>query len=79
MIIAGAVRRAVSRRRSRRLFQLATFATVLGALPFLFGPLMGLFFGGSGLGSIIGLLLPAAYTFLVASTVYYRLSGITLR
>jgi hypothetical protein len=79
MIISEAVRRAVQRRRSRRLFQLATGATVLGALPFLLVPLMGLFIGRSGFGSLFSLILPVAYIFLVASSVFYRLSGIQLR
>jgi hypothetical protein len=79
MIISEAVRGAVQRRRSKRLFQLTALATVLGALPFLLGPLLGLFIGRSGLGSIFSLILPVAYIFLVASSVYYRLSGIQIR
>jgi hypothetical protein len=79
VIIAEAVRWVVRRRRSRRLFQLATAATVLGALPFFLIGVIRLLYGGSGAFALIGLLWPGVYIFLVASTVYYRLSGIQIR
>jgi hypothetical protein len=70
--IAEAVRYAVGRRRSKRLFQVATAAAVLGALPML---LYVLFFGGLSL-SILWLGL---YAVTLGSTIYYRLLGISIR
>ncbi len=79
VIIAGAVRWAVRRRRSRLLFQLAAGGALLGALPLLLIDLIALLFAGAGVYSLIGLIWPAAYAFLVVSTTYYRLSGIQIR
>ena len=73
--IAEAVRFAVGRRRSKRLFQLATAAAVLGCLPLLLRSLLGLFFGGFDL-SILWLGL---YAVTLGSTIYYRLLGISIR
>lgn len=85
VIIAEAIRWVVRRRRSRLLFQLATVAAVIGSLPLLLLNLFGVFAflaAGGGVGGFVGL-LPAVwqgvYTFIVASTVYYRLSGIQVR
>lgn len=78
VIIAEAVRWAVRKRRSKRLFQIATAGTILGALPILAIALLRVFFG-SGVMSLLGLLWPGVYIFLVTSTVYYRLSGIRIR
>jgi uncharacterized membrane protein YeaQ/YmgE (transglycosylase-associated protein family) len=69
-LIAEVVRRAVRRRRSKQLFLFTTVAAVVGSLPIL---LLVLF--GSGLFSI---LWQGAYSFLMASTLYYRLSGIQI-
>jgi uncharacterized membrane protein YeaQ/YmgE (transglycosylase-associated protein family) len=69
-LIAEVVRRAVRRRRSRQLFLFSTVAAVVGSLPIL---LLVVF--GSGLFSI---LWQGAYSFLMASTLYYRLSGIQI-
>jgi len=79
-IIAGAVRWAVKRRRSRLLFQGCTAAAVLGSLPLLLVDLLGVLavFSGSSLFGMLPLVWQGIYTFLVASTVYYRLSGIQL-
>jgi hypothetical protein len=79
VIIAEAVRWAVRRRRSRLLFRLAAAATILGALPLLLLDLFGVLVSGAGGFGLIGLLWPAIYTFLVTSTVYYRLSGVQIR
>lgn len=83
VIIAEAVRTVVHRRRSKRLFQTAVVAAVLGSLPMLFVNLAGLLlFSAGGLGSLFALLpliWQAVYTFLVASSTYYRLSGIKIR
>ncbi len=77
VIIAEVVRFAIQRRRSLRLFQLTAIAVAVGSLPFL---LIGIFYLLSGsLGSIWDVLLRGVYTFMVTSTVFYRLSGIQLR
>jgi hypothetical protein len=80
VIIAEAVRFAVGRRRSKRLFQLTALASFLGSLPFL---LLQIAFGLSaasrgGLGFIWGLIWQGIYIFMVSSSAYYRLSGIRL-
>jgi cytosine/uracil/thiamine/allantoin permease len=84
IIIAEAVRYATRRRRSKLLFQITAGAAALGSLPRLLSPLLiGLLaFSGGGLGSFGFALLPLVwqglFTFLVTSTVYYRLSGIRM-
>jgi hypothetical protein len=78
VIIAEGIRWAVRRRRSRLLFQIATGSVILGALPLLLIELFGLLLSSSGGLGIIGLIWPAIYAFLVASTTYYRLSGIRI-
>ncbi len=80
IIIAEAVRMAVRKRRSPNLYRLALAGTIMGALPLL---LIGLFgalgaLSGRGLGGLLGLLWPGLYIFLVASSAYYRLSGIRI-
>lgn len=77
VIIAEAVRLVVRRRRSLRLFQVASIAVAIGSLPML---VIGLFYllGGS-FGSILDVILRGVYTFVVTSTAFYRLSGIQLR
>lgn len=80
MIIAEAVRFVVRRRRSRPIPIVAVVATVIGGL---FIPVASMVFAllnfyvnaGSGL---LGLLWPAVYAVLAASTVYYRLKGIRI-
>jgi len=79
VIIAGAVRWAVRKRRSRLLFQLAAGGALVGALPLLLIELFAMLFAGAGGYSLFGLIWPAIYTFLVVSTTYYRLSGIQIR
>jgi B-box zinc finger len=78
VIIAEAVRLVVRRRRSKLLFQLATVAAILGSLPSLFLVLLPLFFH-AGIYSLLGILWQGVYTFLVTSTVYYRLAGVRFR
>lgn len=75
--IAEATRFSVSKRRSKRLFQLATASALLGSLPFLLSNLLPLFFGG-GL-NLWGLIWQGYYSFTVTSTVAYRLGGIKIR
>jgi hypothetical protein len=81
VIIAEAVRFAVRRRRSKRLFQTAALATAIGSLPFLiFSLVTGLAFATQGgFGFLWGLLWQGFYSFVVTSTVYYRLAGIQMR
>jgi hypothetical protein len=76
--LAEAVRWVIGRRRSRLLFQVATAGAIIGSLPLLLIGLAGLLFGG-GVSGLLRLLWPGIYVFLVASTAYYRLSGIQLR
>ena len=77
IIIGEAIRFAVRRRRSKRLFQATAAATALGGLL----PVLSiLVFTGLSV-NIMGLLFfiwPIVYTILVTSTVYYRLAGIRL-
>jgi hypothetical protein len=75
--ITAVIRYAVKRRRSRLLFQVSTAGAVLGSLPFLLIGLIGLLSGGFGL-SILGLVWQGLYTFLIGTTVFYRLSGIQI-
>lgn len=77
VLAAEAVRWVVRKRRSRLLFQLATAGAVVGSLPLLGGALLVVL--GFGSGGLLSLVWPGIYTFLVASTMYYRLSGIQVR
>ena len=80
MIIAEAVRFVVRRRRSKPIPIVAVVATVLGALLI---PLANMIFAllnyyVNAAGGLMGLLWPAVYAVLAASTVYYRLKGIRI-
>ncbi|HOW91055.1 MAG TPA: hypothetical protein PK883_01960 [Anaerolineaceae bacterium] len=80
MIIAEAVRFVVRRRRSKPISIVAVVATVLGALLLpLANMIFALFnFYVNAAGGLMGLLWPAVYAVLAASTVYYRLKGIRI-
>jgi len=80
MIIAEAVRFVVRRRRSKPIPIVAVVATVLGALLLpLANMIFALFnFYVNAAGGLMGLLWPAVYAVLAASTVYYRLKGIRI-
>ena len=83
-VIAEAVRFAVRRRRSRKLFLTVAIATAIGCLPMLgWQVILALTsFGRVGLGGISALfplLMQGAYAVVVTATAYYRLSGIQLR
>ncbi len=85
VIIAEAIRWAVRKRRSKKLFQISVIGTVLGSLPLLLLSLLGVLgvalagsLGAAGMG-LFGLIFQGLYTFLVTGTVYSRLSGIQLR
>jgi hypothetical protein len=79
-VIAEVVRVVVRRRRSKRLFQAVTISAVLGSLPL---PLLRvgsiLLQSSLGTGSLVVLLWYGLYTFLMASTIYYRLAGINIK
>jgi hypothetical protein len=82
-LIAEAIRLGIRRRRSKRLFQVGTLATALGASISLLVVVLGaLFFlsqgGSAGFGALFPLLWRGVYAFVVTTTVYYRLAGIRL-
>ena len=78
VIIAEAIRAAVRKRRSKRLFQVATLAVALGSLPSLILLILGALVGG-GLGRfLLPLIWQGLYVVTIVSTVYYRLSGIRI-
>ena len=90
VLIAEAVRWVVRRRRSRLLFQLAVVGAVIGAIPLVITTALWVF--GVGIsaftdptwqavyaGSMLDIVWQGLYVFLVASTIYYRLSGIQVR
>jgi hypothetical protein len=86
MIIAEGVRLVIRKRRSKRLFQIATLGAILGSLPLLLRDILIAFLstrgGGAGAGAVFSLLplvWQGLYTVMIASTVYYRLSGIQMR
>ncbi|MEM5774126.1 MAG: hypothetical protein AAGU05_03920 [Anaerolineaceae bacterium] len=70
-LLAEGVRRATRRRRSRPRFTWITVGAVAGSLPLLLMMLLNL--------SLFSIIWQAAYTFLMASTLYYRLGGIQIR
>ncbi len=83
VIMAEAVRFVIRKRRGRYLTWTATAAAVIGALPVFFSTLIGAiawmnYTGVGGAGAFVSLLWPGVYTAMVASTVYYRLSGIKI-
>jgi len=83
IVIAEAVRFAVRKRRSKRLYQVATIGVAAGGLlpilsyaaTFLLVLAQGSF---GGLGYLLPLVWQGLYAFIVVSTMYYRLSGIRL-
>lgn len=80
-IIAEICRAVIQKRRSKRLYQIIALATALGSLPYLILYLIVSLnaLGSGSFGGLISLALQALYSFLVTSSVYYRLSGIQLR
>lgn len=77
MVIAEAIRAAVRRRRSKRLFLLAALAAVLGSLPILLMLLLGAFLGGSP-RFLLSMVWQGLYIVMMVSSLYYRLSGIQI-
>lgn len=81
IIIVSAVQRVIKHRRSRTLFFVVAGAALLGSLPLLLVKVIS-FFGMAASGGlaygVLDLVWQGVYTFLVTSTVYYRISGIQL-
>lgn len=76
VFIAEAVRKIIQKRRSMRLFRVITAGAVIGALlnalPSLLALLMGSF-------QLFGLIWTVVYVVLMASSLFYRLSGIKIQ
>lgn len=84
LVIGEASRWIVRRRRSRKLTRLAIIAVIIGGLPKLLTGIASILLifsevGLSGAGFLFTLLWQGVYLFMVASAVYYRLSGINIR
>jgi hypothetical protein len=81
MISVSIVQRLVKHRRSQMLFLATAGAAAVGSLPLLVMTGLNLF-GAAQLGFVSGswltLLWQGLYTFLITSTVFYRMSGIQL-
>ena len=77
VITAEAIRWVVGKRRSQALFRTALIGVIVGALPVLLVNLLPLLFGN--VRGLISVIWPGLYLFLVASTTFYRLSGIQIR
>jgi hypothetical protein len=77
-LIAEAVRAALKRRRSPQLYISTAIAALVGSLPILLFQLAGMVIGSS-FSNFLPLVWQGLYTFLVTSTVYYRLAGIQIK
>lgn len=73
-LIAEAVRTAVRKRRSKKLYQVVAIAIVVGSLPVLIQSLFLLLSG-----YFFSVVWAAVYTFMATSSAYYRMSGIRIR
>lgn len=81
VIIVEIVRRILKRRRSNTLFLVTAGAAAVGSLPLLVLGIINIFGVGTFGFNISGWLMlvwQGLYTFLITSTVYYRMSGIQL-
>jgi hypothetical protein len=79
VIIGEAVRVLTRRRRAPRLFLFIAAATAIGSLLPVLSLILSLLLSFQGaFGALWGLLWYGVYTFIVTSTVYYRISGITI-
>jgi hypothetical protein len=76
VIIAESVRKIIQKRRSMRLFRVVTAAAVVGALLNALPALLALLLGNF---QIFGLIWTGVYVVLMASSLFYRLSGINIR
>lgn len=81
VVIAEAVRYATRRRRSKLLLQITAVSAAVGSLILVLPNLilLLLFPSAGAIPSLLGLLWQGLYTFLVTSSVYYRLGGIRMR
>jgi hypothetical protein len=85
LIVAEAVRAVVHKRRSKRLFQAAAAAAAIGSLPLVLQRVLIILLVGAngGLGGSLASLLPllwqGLFTFMLTSSVYYRLAGIQMK
>jgi hypothetical protein len=79
-IIAEIIRAITKKRRSKRLFQLIVYTTLAGCIPVLLYSLVMFIvaFSQGSIASFWSLLWKGVYTFVVTSTVYYRLAGIRI-
>ena len=78
-IIAEVVRVVVRRRRSKRLFQAVAISAALGSLPLPLLRVGSILLHASFIQADIVLIWYGLYAFLVVSTAYYRLAGISIR
>jgi hypothetical protein len=78
-IIGEVVRIVVRRRRSKRLFQAVALSAALGSLPLPLLRLGGILLSGNSIQGYVVLIWFGLYTFLMVSTVYYRLAGINIK
>lgn len=81
VIIVEVVRRIVKKRRSQALFLVTAGAAAVGSLPLLILGILnlfGVFAFGLNIGGWLNLIWQGLFTFLITSTVYYRMSGIQL-
>jgi hypothetical protein len=79
VVAAEAVRLVTRHRRSPRLYQIAAVGATLGTLPLLLIGILSILLGGGYTGAVLGVVWQGLYTFMVASTFYYRLRGINIR
>ena len=87
MVIAEAVRFTIHKRRSRKLFKMVGVAAFIGGVinTIYYVVLMIPYFTNEGVNvstvgmSLLSLIWPVIYAVIVATTSYYRLSGIQLR
>ncbi len=79
-IIAEILRAVTRRHRSKRLYQIAALGALCGCLPYLLIPLLAsLAFGGTAnISFFLPLIWQGLYTFLLISSLYYRLVGIRM-
>jgi hypothetical protein len=82
VIIAEAIRKANRRRRSKRLFQLITAASIMGGLPKIIIIILGFLPSALNLGGSLELFLPliwqSLYLALLVPTLSFRISGIQI-
>jgi hypothetical protein len=69
--IGRLAKRAIGQRRGRYLPHAVAGMVVLGALPFLLLPLLGLLFGG--VSNLLGLIMPGIYLFVATGAAFYQM------